>query len=316
MLPLAIRSELAGKRIFMTGATGLFGRWILSELAEVDLELVLLTRDPDAFTESFPIIRKMQVAFVTGDVRSFDFPIGHFDFIVHAATPVVSDRLSDSELSTVILKGTQRVLDFATQSGCHRLLYVSSGAVYGQQPKDVERVAETSPCKPTSSYGRAKLDAEAICLRSQVDCVIARCFAFVGPSIPLDAHFAIGNFIGNCLRNESIDIKGDGTPLRSYMYASDLVEWLLAILLRGHTSEVYNVGSEVAISIAELAHKVRTILATDDSIEIRSAFSSGQNIQRYVPSHQKAVESLGLEMKVDLECAIRNTVESWRRLNS
>lgn len=312
MLPLAIRSELAGKRIFMTGATGLFGRWILSELAEVDLELVLLTRDPKAFADSFPAIRKMQVSFVSGDVRSFHFPKGHFDFILHAATPVVSDRLSDADLSAVIVKGTERVLDFATQSGCNRLLYVSSGAVYGHQPTNVERVVETFPCKPTSSYGRAKLDAEALCVASQVDCVIARCFAFVGPGMPLDAHFAIGNFIGNCLRNESIDIKSDGTPLRSYMYASDLVEWLLVILLRGHTSEVYNVGSEVAISIAELAHRIRASFATDNSIEIRSALSSGRNIQRYVPSHQKAVESLGLKIKVDLDGAILNTAESYR----
>lgn len=305
MLPPDIRSALTGKRVFMTGATGLFGRWILSELSGIDLELVLLTRDPASFVRSFPAVQNRNMTLVKGDARDFADPSGRFDLIVHAATPVVSDSLSDDELTAVIVAGTERVLRFAARCDCERLLYVSSGAVYGNPPETIERIPETLRCEPISAYGRAKLIAEGLCSSSDIHCVIARCFAFVGPGMPLNAHFAIGNFIGNCLRDERIQIKGDGTPLRSYMHCSDLVEWLMTMLLRGSRSEIYHVGSEEAISIKDLALKVREVLSAGSPIEVGCAAVGNQVIQRYVPSNRKARESLGLRVNVDLDLAIR-----------
>ena len=203
------------KRIFLTGSTGLFGKWLLTELQELNAELVILTRNPEAFRKSFPLVESMTVNFVKGDIRDFEFPKGRFDYCIHAATPVVSDDLNNAEdeMTSVIVNGTKRVIEFAQTTGVGRLLYVSSGAVYGVQPPQVERIPENFPCNPVTAYGKGKLRAEELCLQSSIDCMIARCFAFVGPQMPLDAHFAIGNFIGNCLRNEPIVIKGDGTAI-------------------------------------------------------------------------------------------------------
>lgn len=307
ILSSQVRELLAGKRIFLTGGTGLFGKWLLTALHETHAELVLLSRDPEAFRKSFPLVESMAVEFVKGDVQDFEFPAGHFDYCIHAATPVVSDDLShaDDEMTAVIVEGTKRVLEFAQSADVGRMLYVSSGAVYGVQPPELERIPETLACNPVSTYGIGKLRAEGLCRESGLDCVIARCFAFVGPEMPLDAHFAIGNFIGNCLRNEPIVIKGDGTAMRSYMYATDLAEWLLKILLKGVKGEAYNVGSEDAISIADLADKVRRVLSAENPIEIKVKRGlDGRPFSRYIPSIEKARKLLSLELRVGLDEAI------------
>lgn len=298
---------LSSKKIFLTGGTGLIGKWLLTALQETGAELVLLSRDPEAFRNSFPMVDSMAVEFLKGDVRGFEFPSGHFDYCIHAATPVVSDDLSNAEdeLTSIIVKGTERVLEFARSADVGRMLYVSSGAVYGVQPPELECISENFPCNPVTAYGKGKLQAERRCVESGLDCVIARCFAFVGPQMPLDAKFAIGNFIGNCLRNEPIVIKGDGTAIRSYMYSTDLAEWLLKLLVKGSKGEAYNVGSDNAISISDLAHKVRTVLSAENPVEIKvKSRLDGRLPSRYIPSIRKAKKLLSLELRVVLEKAI------------
>lgn len=303
---------LSGKRIFLTGGTGLFGKWLLTALQDSGAELVLLTRNPEAFCQTFPLVKTLRVEFLKGDIRDFKFPEGHFDYCIHAATPVVSDDLSDSDavMTAIIVEGTKRVLDFTRLANVGRVLYISSGAVYGVQPAELEHIPESFPCNPVSVYGKGKLRAEELCLESGFDCVIARCFAFVGPHMPLDAHFAIGNFIGNCLRNEPIVIKGDGSPVRSYMYASDLAEWLISILLKGVKGEVYNVGSEDAIAIADLAKKVRSKALTRNEIKISSPRNKFKNPSLYIPSVEKAMRGLNLKLTCDLDRAISNTLSA------
>lgn len=307
--------ELAGKRIFLTGGTGFFGKWLLSFFQTLASDVVVLSRNPTGFLSRFPMFANSpNITFVQGDIRDFPFPNGRYDYVIHAATEAGTklEHENPAEMQSVIEDGTRRVLQFSKQSCTKRLLYVSSGAVYGVQPPELSHVGETFPCNPVTAYGKGKFQAEQMCRDSGVETVIARCFAFVGPWFPLDAHFAIGNFIGNCLKNESIEIKGDGTPMRSYMYGSDLVDWLLALLLRGRSGETYNVGSDVCISIAELAQTVRLVAGTDNAIRIRQQPQQGNLPSRYLPSVQKAKVELGLRVQVSLAESISQTIRWWR----
>ena len=146
---------------------------------------------------------------------------------------------------------------------------------------------------------------ERLFIDTGFDVKIARCFAFTGPHLNRGIHFAIGNFIQNCLDGKPIIINGDGTPLRSYLYADDLVEWLFAILERGENGRPYNVGSDCAVSIRELAETVRDALGSKSEIIVKGMPKAGEKPSVYVPSIERASGELGLDVKVALENAIR-----------
>ena len=302
------------QRIFITGGTGFFGKSILDYRLRhpeflADAELTILSRDPAAFIAANPrLADQLGVAFVAGDVRTFNFSTlqpFNFSTIIHAATAAVT-TLSDDEMHTTIVDGTRHLLEFAKSCGAKRLLFTSSGAVYGPQTVVVD---ESAPTSPTTAYGRGKLAAERMCIESGIPTCIARCFAFTGPYLNRRIHFAIGNFIQNCLDGKDIVIKGDGTPLRSYLYADDLVEWLFAILDRGKPGRPYNVGSPEGLSIRELAETVRSALGTKNEISIQGIPQplnpSTLQPSTYVPIVTRAETELGLRVTVPLTEAIR-----------
>ena len=301
------KDRFKGKRFFLTGGTGFFGKSILDMVKRGFAEnssFTILSREPDAFLRQNPCFAGMDhVTFHRGDIRDFEFPACEFDCLIHAATPAVT-TLAPGEMRSIILEGTERILAFARQCKAQRLLFVSSGAVYGPQPEWCENLAEDFPCAPVTEYGIAKLEAEKMCLNSGVECVIARCFAFIGPYLNLDIHFAAGNFLGDCLRKKDIIIKGDGTPLRSYLYADDLVEWLFAILEKGRAGEAYNVGSPQGISISALAKEMASHFEPAPAVRIMERAVPGRAPAQYVPDVSKIGKELGVSIKVPLSEAI------------
>lgn len=302
--------ELKQKHIFVTGGTGFFGKSILSMLCRgylPETQFTILSRRPDRFLQQCPEFDQLnQVRFIAGDVRDFSFPEEHFDAIVHAATPA-STRLAPGEVRSIIMDGTKRVIEFAKRCGAERLLTTSSGAVYGVQPPDLERISESFPCQPVTEYGIAKLDSEKMCVDSGLDAILLRCFAFVGPYLNRDSHYAMGNFLRDVLANQPIVIHEDGTPLRSYLYADDLVEWLFTLLAQGEKGVPYNVGSDEAISIQDLARRIKSVLKSNLPLVIERTPISGTPANRYVPDIARA-KLLGLTVKTSLDNAIKNSV--------
>jgi dTDP-glucose 4,6-dehydratase len=283
------------------------------------MRAVVLSRNSRAFADQAPhLSTRSDFRFVEGDVRNFDFPTGKFPFVIHAAasTGVTGDDDSRLEMLDEIVAGTRRVLDFAAHAGARKLLFTSSGAVYGPQPAGLAGLTEDYPGAPDSlrvdsTYGVSKRLAEQLTIlharRFGYEAKIARCFAFVGPHLPLDGRYAIGNFIRDALAGEAIRVKGDGTPFRSYLYAADLAVWLWTILFRGTAGRAYNVGSEQDLSIADLAETVRSALDLSPPVLISRLPQAGQPCSRYVPDTRRARTELGLAENVCLQEGIRRT---------
>ena len=120
----------------------------------------------------------------------------------------------------------------------------------------------------------------------------------------MNALYAIGNFIHDALTKDCIAVKGDGLAVRSYMDQEDLAIWLWRLLHDGKAGEAYNVGSDQAISIRDLAYLVRDILAPNKEVLIEGSSSYQRN--RYVPSIQKARAQYQLGLKKGLKEAIQN----------
>jgi dTDP-glucose 4,6-dehydratase len=320
----AFRS-LRGAAVFITGGTGFFGHWLLEPLLHANaalglgLRATVLTRSAAGFCARSPhIAGHPAVTLLEGDVQSFAFPAGQHTHILHAATDSGGQQASRTAeaLYDEILAGTRRVLEFARHTGATRLLYTSTGAVYGRSTALLhtpESYLEThAPALPPHSYEAAKRAAEELCLAAPVETVIARCFAFVGPHLPLDAHFAIGNFIGAALAGRPIHIRGDGTPRRSWLYMADLSIWLWTLLAFGRAGRAYNVGSDDGMTIAAAARLTAETLSPGLAIQIDGTPNPDAPLNSYVPDVGKVQEEFGLRVRVGLEEGVRRTA-GWYR---
>ena len=321
--------EVQGQSIFLTGGTGFFGCWLLESLVWANDQLHLgaratvLTRNPEAFAAKAPhLANHAAVRLLQGDVRTFQFPAGEFRFVVHAATEASAKLNQENPLLMfgTVVDGTRRTLEFARTHGTRQFLLTSSGAVYGKQPPGMTHISEDylgapDPMDPDAAYGEGKRAAEILCRlyadQFGLEAKIARCFAFVGPHLPLDAHYAIGNFIRDALQGGPIRVNGDGSPLRSYLYAADLAVWLWVILFKGQPCRPYNVGSDRSINIADLARLVGRMVNPDIQVAIARKADASLPPQRYVPSVERARNELELESRIPLEEATRRTAR-WQ----
>lgn len=325
--------DLRGARLFLTGGTGFFGAWLVESLLwaedrkKLGVSAVLLTRSAAAFRARQPrLAAHPAVSFLEGDVRDLQKLVpkqgaGAFTHVIHAATDASASLLSADPalMFETNLAGTAAALAFARAAGARKFLLTSSGAVYGRQPSDLTHVPEDhpgapSPNDPASAYGEGKRVAELLCAIAHKNdglcATVARCFAFVGPHLPLDSHFAVGNFVRDGLAGGPIKVGGDGTPYRSYMYAADLAVWLWTILLRGEPSRPYNVGSEEDFPISEMAERVARFFGTEWSLGRPP--TPGAPPARYVPETARAREELGLAAPLPFDEALRRTV-NWHR---
>jgi len=320
-----LADELRGARLFITGGTGFFGKWILESLIwmndrlNLDCRAVVLTRSPDSFRANAPHLAGHEaVSVIKGDVRTFEFPAGAFTHIIHAATESSAKLNAENPLLMLdtIVEGTRHTLDFAKSCGAGKFLLTSSGAVYGKQPPEMTHIPEDylgapDPLDRAAAYGQGKRLAEHLCALyadASLETKIARCFAFVGPYLPLDIHFAIGNFIRDALNGGPIIVKGDGTPRRSYLYAADLTIWLWTILLRGQSCRPYNVGSSEDMSIEEIANLAAEQFEPRREVKILGARSEAKAVERYVPSTARAGKELGLEAWIAVGEGIARTI--------
>ncbi len=313
------------KTLLVIGGTGFFGKSILDAFLRGLLKpwnvtrVIVMSRNAHLLLQTAPQLVSSDVTLLPADITTVD-SLPYADFVIHAAASTdVRDYISRPENEKKnIQAGTYNYCKLAKKFHANsKIVYVSSGAVYGVQPPTVDKLEENA--KPDDllnldsgkqDYAVAKQHAEQAIVQLGADGLkvsIARCFAFVGAWLPRDQHFAIGNFIGDIANKRPIVVKAKHKVYRSYMYADDLVEWLMTIADSASTnSPVYNVGSDEAVLVGDLANKLAELYHVQADIPLITE----PKIDRYIPSIEKAKVELGLSLKYDLTGSIQETIKN------
>lgn len=328
----ATANFLNNSSLFITGGTGFFGRSLLRRISEIsrqtdikDSAVTVLTRNPKLFLANYPEFSDEKwLTFCQGDIlQNLDGVSSEgksYSHVLHAAADsTLGPKMGSLERFDQIVTGTRNILDFAVKVKAKRFLLTSSGGAYGALPSNLESFPESytgmaNPLEPTNAYSVAKRLAEHLCTlyaeKYDLEVVVARCFAFVGPDLPMDVHFAIGNFIRDALNGNPIVINGDGSPMRSYLYQDDLADWLLVLIERGASGNAYNVGSDQAISILDLAKLVKLTLSAKVNIDVRGSGDTVNVIRNtYIPNLEKIMQDLGVRVTIPLVKAIELTAQ-------
>lgn len=329
---LSLGRELHGKHLLLTGSTGFFGKWLLAMLAYLNrhgaaISVTAVSRAPADFLRVHPEYANAGwISWLQHDVRDpFRLSAGcTFDLVIHAATDTLAAAHADPlRLYDTIVGGARHVLDLAVSTGVKRILFTGSGAQYGALEFGVPvSEASSGACNSllaSSVYAQGKRAQETLAAiyaeRYPLEVVSARCFAFSGPGLALDEHFAIGNFVRDALWRDELILGSSGTAVRSYLHGADLAGWLLTLLVRGASTTAYNVGSDKALTIAQLAQKVVARIAPGKPIKILGQDHAAQARSYYVPDIQKA-RALGLDdwtsLDHSIDCMAKWAVEAHR----
>ena len=310
------------KTLLVIGGSGFFGKSILDAFSRDLLapwrigKVIVMSRNANRLLQDTPDLVGQNVELYSADITNTEC-LPFADYVIHAAasTDVRNYLSSPEDEKKNIQAGTYHYCDLARIHHTNsKIVYVSSGAVYGVQPPNLDAfdesfVGDLSKMAPGKlDYAVAKQDAEKAIIdlgTAGLNVSIARCFAFVGKYLPRDQHFAIGNFIDDVINKRPIVVKANHHVYRSYMYADDLVEWLMTIA--DHAAPycpIYNVGSDQAFLLGDLARQ----LSKHFQIPAEVQSPSSTMIDRYVPSIKKAKDELGLYLRYSLTSCINQTI--------
>jgi nucleoside-diphosphate-sugar epimerase len=331
---LAKRTELlkplANGRLFISGGTGFLGTWLLELIAilnaqhQFNTQVTVFSRSaPDFARRHKHLGRCREFRFLEGDIRYLTDLPRDINYVIHAAA--LTDRRLFASNPTAVGEvnaiGTIRLLRAVSLlEDLQQFVLISSGLVYGPQALNLERIGEDySSGFPANNanaiYAESKRFAESMATtfisEAKLPLVIVRPFAFVGPYQSLELPWAVTDFMRDSLAGRSIKIMGDGSTVRTLMYASDYAYWTLAALARGQARSTYNIGSPHPIDLLSLARMITQHFPSPPEILTRVGQSEHQPT-RLVPCVDKAQQELGVEVTVPLPEAVQKAI-TWHR---
>ena len=304
----------------VTGAAGFLGSALANRLA-ADGHTV---RALDDLSSGDPARLAPRVLFTRGDVN--DRPklwtlLQDVECVYHLAArvSVPESVLYPREYNAVNVGGTVSVMEAMRDAGVRRVVFTSSGAVYGDQ--GAQPLDESQRPAPASPYAVSKLSAEfyvhTIGVLWGIETVALRVFNAYGPGQPLPASHApvIPRFLKQVRSGASLVIHGDGSHTRDFIYVDDVVDALVAAATaRGVDRRVINVGSGQETSIRQLAHLAGEV--TGQRVEPIFSKAESGGVSRMRADLRLAAEKLNFQPRVSLIDGLRLTLARDPRFSS
>ena len=306
---------MKSKSLLIIGGTGFFGKSILDYFQNYNSlkikKIIIFSRRKQNIQINKILKKKIKIIKISGNILNIK-KLPSADYVIYAA--ILKNYDQD-------LKAVKNYINLSLKyHSSSKILFVSSGAIYGIQKSKVKEFKEDYLDKYKKinfkngykkKYSDIKLKSENLFkeLGSKgLKVSIARCFSFVGRYLPQNSHYVIGNIINNVLRNKDINIKANYRIIRSYMYSDDLVRWLLKIIDKSNNQcPVFNVGSNDKISIHKIAH----LLAKKYCLKILSSKKLSKKIDNYIPNTDKAKRELNLVINNTSLEAIQKTINFY-----
>ncbi len=307
-------------RVLITGGAGFLGSHLTDRFLADGHEVVgldnFITGHPDNIAH---LASNQKYEFVQHNISTYTYVKGKLDGVLHFASP--ASPIDYLELPIPTLKvgalGTHNALGLAKEKGA-RFFLASTSEVYGDplvHPQPETYWGNVNPVGPRGVYDEAKRFAEALTMAYHryhgVDTRIVRIFNTYGPRMrPRDGR-VVSNFIVQALRNEPITIYGDGSQTRSFCYASDEVEGIYRLFMKGD-SDPCNIGNPDEYTVRELAEMVRELTKTTAPLVERPLPEDDPKIRK--PDITRARAMLGWEAKVGIREGLQKTIDYFASL--
>lgn len=314
--------KLKDSTVMVTGATGMIGACLTdmlglaNEKLGLNVRVVALCRNAERARARFAHLKNVEA--ISCDLTKPLVNLPKADYIVHAASNAHPMAFSADPVGTMTgnIFGTMNLLEHLRAVGGGRLLFVSTGEIYGENPSVTDGFTEDSFGKidsmnPRSCYPESKRAAETMCAsyvrQYGADAVVARLCYIYGPTITNDNSRADAQFLRKAMAGEDIVMKSAGSQLRSYCYVTDAATALLTVLLRGETGCAYNVANrESTHTIREYAETLAGLAGVKVVFDLPpEAERAGYSTVSRAVQNPARLENLGWKAEHTLESGMR-----------
>ena len=257
-------------RIFITGGAGFIGIHLCKKLLELNHSITVYDDFSNSSKDDFVFLIKQKVALISGDILDYSkllTSMKNHDAVIHMAAQIsVSESIKNPELTfDVNVNGTQNVLNSCLKNNIHKIIAISTAAVY-KNSSTRTILDETSSVEPLSPYGKSKLEMErkiiAFCSAHKIDASILRLFNVYGIGQSLEYAGVITKFKEHIQNNSSLIIFGDGTAIRDFVHVDDVTNAIILSISNSKNS-TFNIASGISTSISDLAQIMITLSNKD-----------------------------------------------------
>jgi len=305
--------------IIVSGGTGFIGMWVVRVLIElksnklINGNIILVVRDKQATRIQFGIYGEYIDCVDLQELEDDNFILQYpnIGYVIHAAMPRKNRFEIDDYDYFQIIRLTENLLHIAKQSmQVPSFLHLSSGAVYGLQIRQKNFIDENSDVSGSTAndrYAKLKIEIEKQVQESSVMGDVRgsnpRLFTLYGQGLPLDQGYAIGNFVRDAIQKGSISVTGNPLTTRSYLYITDLIEWIIKVMV-SPTSSNLHFGASLPITMSQLAEVIAS------QYQIDKINYEGENIEasHYVPRNETTLMKLGLTERINLQAGLQDWI--------